>query len=76
MVRIIRKGFSFYNKMERNSSNNGYTGSEDSASVTDEDLILTRCPYYIKEQVDCLDKNDRWRNGEIIRVSFSMTGID
>lgn len=49
---------------------NGRTNSEDSSSNKDseEDIISVRCPFYIKEQVDCRDKNGHWRNGEIIRV--------
>jgi len=63
-------------KKNRDYNNNGYTGSEDSASATDEDLIATHCPYYIKEHVDCLDKNGRWRNGEVIRVNLSKISLD
>ena len=61
---------------------NRYTGCEDSDSDSDSDssteknLIPSHCPYYIKEQVDCLDKNGHWRSGKIIRVSLSKISID
>ena len=51
-------------------SNNLLDSEESSYDPNEPEAISVRCPFFIKEHVDCKDKDDRWRNGEIIKVNL------
>ena len=50
---------------ERNGGEKGELYDE---SDKENVVISVKCPYFMKEHIDCKDKMGSWENGEIISV--------